>query len=52
MSTNIVVRSDEEILEIGNALYAAMDDGVPGASKAIELLEWLIDKDSPKPQFD
>jgi|GEM_PF-6714628 len=46
-----VIRTDEEIVEMQNEASEAFDDGSSCASLVMELLDWLTDKDTPKPQL-
>jgi len=45
----IIVRTDEEIMELQNEAAEAFDDGMLGAEIAVDVLEWLTNKDASKP---
>lgn len=46
---SVVVRTDEEIMELQEAVAGAFDDGLPGSEIVVDVLEWLTNKDAPQP---
>ncbi len=48
---SVVIRTDEEVMELQNEAAEAFDDGSPCASLAMEVLDWLTNQDVPKPAF-
>lgn len=48
---SIVIRTDEEVMELQNQVAEAFDEGSPCASLAMEVLDWLTEREAPKPQL-